>query len=83
MAAGFKTIGYCPSADAIGATVQEITKAAQFVIKKISERPDKCKIVRTTRDIDEAIKEKKLGIYFIHQGTALFEGEPDRVGFWR
>lgn len=83
MAAGFKTIGYCPSADGLGPSMTQIMKAAQFVFKKINERPDKYKVVRTTKDIDEAIKEKKLGIYLTHQGTSLFDGDFDRVAFWR
>ncbi len=58
-------------------------KALQFYLKKINERPDKYKIVRTTKDIDEAIAEKKLGLYFTHQGTGLFEGDVDNVAIWR
>lgn len=83
MAAGFKVIGACPSADGGGVSVPEIVKAAEFYYKKINERPNKYKIVRTTQDIDDAIKEEKLGIYFTHQGTSLFEGDLDRVAFWR
>ena len=83
MAAGFKAIGACPSADGAGSSVPEIVKAAEFYYKKINERPDKYKIVRTAQDIDDAIKEEKLGIYFTNQGTSLFEGDLDRVGFWR
>ena len=58
-------------------------KALQFYLKKINERPDKYKIVRTTKDIDDAIKEKKLGLYFTHQGTGHFEGDVDNVAIWR
>lgn len=82
-AAGFKVLAACPSADALDASVGAIVKALQFYLKKFNERPDKYKIVRTTQDIDQAIKEDKLGIFFTHQGTALFGGDLDRVGFWR
>jgi len=39
--------------------------------------------VRTTKDIDDAINEKKLGLYFTHQGTGLFAGDADNVALWR
>lgn len=54
-----------------------------FYLKKINERPNKYKIVRTAKDIDDPIVENKLGIYFVHQGTAIFEGVLDRVAMWR
>ncbi|HEX9258256.1 MAG TPA: membrane dipeptidase [Acidimicrobiales bacterium] len=83
IAAGFKAIGACPWADGAGASVPDIVKAAQFYFKKINERPERYKIVRTAADIDAAVAEGKLGIYFTNQGTSLFEGDPDRVAFWR
>jgi membrane dipeptidase len=64
-------------------SVPEIVKAAQFYYAKINERPDRYKIVRTTADIDDAVAENKLSIYFTNQGTSLFEGDLDRVAFWR
>lgn len=82
-AAGFKVLAACPSADALDTSVGGIAKSLQFYLKKINERPDKYKIVRTTRDIDDAINENKLGLFFTHQGTALFGGDLDRVGLWR
>jgi len=83
MAAGFKVVAVCPSADSVEASVGGIVKALEFYLKKINERPDKYKIVRTAKDIDEAIKEKKLGLFFTHQGTALFGGAIDRIAVWR
>jgi membrane dipeptidase len=83
IAAGFKVLGACPTGDGAGASVADIVKATEFYFKKINERPDQYKIVRTGKDIDDAVKEKKLGIYFTHQGTSLFGGDLDRIGFWR
>ena len=82
-AAGFKVLGACPSADALGGDFINVVKALQFYLKKINERPESYKIVRTTRDIDQAVAEGKLGIYFTHQGTKQFEEDLDRVGFFR
>ena len=79
IAAGFKVLALCPSADALSNDIAPFVNALQFYIKKLSERPDKYKIVRTAKDIGEAIKEKKLGVFFTHQGTALFGGDVDRV----
>lgn len=82
-AAGFKAIAACPSADALDTSLGGIAKSLQFYLKKISERPDKYKIVRTTKDIDAATAENKLGMFFTHQGTAIFGGDPGKVGLWR
>lgn len=82
-AAGFTAIAACPSADALDSSFVAFAKSAQFYIRKINERPEFYKIVRTTKDIDTAIAEDKLGIFFTHQGTAIFDGDLDRVGFWR
>ena len=81
--AGFKAIAACPSADALDTSVGGIAKALLFYLKKINERPDRYRIVRTTKDIDAATAEGRLGIFFTHQGTALFAGDPDMVGLWR
>ncbi|WP_287522910.1 dipeptidase [Okeania sp. SIO2C2] len=81
--AGIKVIAACPSADSLDSSVAGIMRSLMFYLNKIYERPDKYKIVRTTKDIDEAIEEKKLGIFFTHQGTALFNGDIDMVGVWR
>jgi membrane dipeptidase len=83
IAGGMKIMAACPSADALNTSSAVAMKALQFYLKKINERPDKYKIVRTTKDIDDAIKEKKLGLYFTHQGTGLFEGDVDNVAIWR
>ncbi len=82
-AAGFKVLGCCPSADSLDASIKGVAQALMFYLNKISERPDKYKIVRTASDIDAAIKENKLGIMFTHQGTALFNNDVDMVGLWR
>ena len=82
-AAGFKVLAACPSADSLDTSVGATVKALEFYLKKINERPEKYKIVRTAQDIDDAIKEKKLGLFFTHQGTSLFGGNLDRVGLFR
>lgn len=82
-AAGFKVLAVCPSADSLDSSVKGIAKSLMFYIYKINEKPEKYKIVRSTQDIDIAIKENKLGIFFTHQGTALFNGDVDMVGLWR
>ncbi|MEE4237095.1 MAG: hypothetical protein V2I51_10265, partial [Anderseniella sp.] len=33
--------------------------------------------------IDKAVAENKLGIYFTHQGSGLFEGDVEKVGVFR
>jgi membrane dipeptidase len=83
IAAGMKVMALCPSADSLNPAASVSLKALQFYLKKINERLDKYKIVRTTRDIDDAIKEKKLGLFFTHQGTGHYEGDPDNVAIWR
>lgn len=81
--AGFKAIAACPSADALDTSIGGIAKSLIGYLKKINERPEAYRIVRTTADIDAAMAENKLGIFFTHQGTALFGGNPDMVGLWR
>ncbi len=81
--AGFKALACCPSADSLDSSTQAIAKALEFYLKKMREHPERYKLVRTTADIDEAIAEDKLGIFFTHQGTALFGGDLDRVALWR
>ena len=83
VAAGFKVLAACPSADSVDASAKVVMKSLEFYLKKINERPDKYKIVRTTKDIDEAIKGSKLALYFTHQGTGHFEGDVESVGIWR
>lgn len=82
-AAGFKALACCPSADSLDASTQGIANALEFYLKKMRERPERYKLVRTAKDIDDAIAEGKLGIFFTHQGTALFGGDLDRVGLWK
>lgn len=82
-AAGFKVLALCPSADSLDASIKGVAGALMFYLNKISERPDKYKVVRTAGDIDTAIKEDKLGVFFTHQGTALFANDVDMVGLWR
>jgi membrane dipeptidase len=82
-AAGFKVLACCPSADSLDSSIKGVAQSLMFYLNKISEKPDKYKIIRTTNDIDTAIKESKLGLFFTHQGTALFAGDVDMVGLWR
>ncbi len=82
-AAGFKVLALCPSADSLDASIKGVAQALMFYLNKINERPDKYKIVRTVSDIDTAIKQNKLGVFFTHQGTALFANDVDMVGLWR
>lgn len=82
-AAGFKVLAACPTVDSLDASVEAIIKGAEFYLKKMNERPNNYMLIRTTKDIDEAVKQNKLGIYFTHQGTQIFGGDIDRVGFWR
>ncbi len=82
-AAGFKVLALCPSADSLDASIKGVATALMFYLNKISERPDKYKVVRNASDIDTAIKENKLGVFFTHQGTALFSHDVDMVGLWR
>lgn len=64
-------------------SIKGVAQALMFYLNKINERPNKYKIVRTTNDIDAAIKGDKLGVFFSHQGPALFNGDVDLVGLWR
>jgi hypothetical protein len=73
-AAGFSAIAGCTSADALGESFVETMKALELYLAKFHERPDKYQLVRTAADIDKAIAEDKLGIYFTHQGF----GRPSR-----
>lgn len=82
-AAGFKVLACFPSADSMDSSIKGVGQAQMFYLNKLSEQPGKYKIVRNAQDIDVAIKEKKLGWLFTHQGTALFGGEVDMVGLWK
>jgi membrane dipeptidase len=83
IAAGFKVLTACPSADSLDTSIEGIMKSLEFYLKKINERADKYQLVRTTKDIDRAVAENKLGIYFTHQGSGLFEGDVEKVGVFR
>ncbi len=78
--AGFKVLAANPSSDAAG---NDPMLALEFYLKKINEHPERYKIVRTTRDIDEAIAEGKLGMFFTHQGVAYLQEDLDRVAVFR
>lgn len=82
-AAGFKVLAACPSADSMDSSIRGVAQALMFYLNKISERPGNYKIVRSAKDIDAAVAENKLGLFFTHQGTALFGGDVDMVGLWR
>ena len=79
---GFKVIGLCPSADSGMHTFMDSVKALEWHLRKINERSD-IKIVRTAKDIRDAVDEGKLGIFFVHQGIQAFEQDFDRVGYMR
>lgn len=81
--AGFKAIAACTAADGAGTSLTGVMQATQFYLKKITERPDRYQVVRTSADIDTAVAAGRLGIFFTNQGTSIFEGDPDRVAFWR
>ena len=78
--AGFKVLAANPSSDSAG---NDPMQALEFYLKKINEHPERYKIVRTTRDIDEAIAEGKLGMYFTHQGAGYLQEDLDRVAMYR
>lgn len=82
-AAGFKVLAACPSVDSLDPSIKGVAQALMFYLNKISEHPDRYKVVRTAADIDAAIKENKLGLFFTHQGRALFSGDVDMIGLWR
>jgi len=82
-AAGFKVLGINPSADSAGDDFTSAIRALEFFLKKINEHPERYKIVRTTRDIDEAIAAGKLGMYFTHQGVNQYGQDLDRVAVFR
>ena len=83
IAAGFKAIGACSSADAADTSFGGAIKSLELYLSKINERPDKYCLVRSAADIDAAREEGKLGIYFTHQGTGLIEGDVEKVGVLR
>jgi len=82
-AAGMNILGICPSADVAGADPKAVFGAARFYYKKIFENQDKYMLVRSTDDIRKAVKEGKLGIYFTHQGTDLYQGDVDNVALFK
>ena len=82
-AAGFKFIAGCTSADAADTSLAGAMKSLQGWLNRINERPENYMIVRNKADMDQAMAEKKLGIYFTHQGTGLYEGDVERVGVLR
>ncbi|MCB0165514.1 MAG: membrane dipeptidase [Anaerolineae bacterium] len=82
-AAGFKMIAACPQSDKPGTTFLDAIKSLEGWLKKLNERPESYKIVRTTRDIDEAVAAGKLAIFFTHQGSKPFEEDLDRVAVFR
>jgi len=82
-AAGMNVLGICPSADVAGSDPKYVFGAARFYYKKIFENQDKYMLVRSTDDIRKAVKEGKLGIYFTHQGTNLYQGDVDNVALMK
>jgi membrane dipeptidase len=82
-AAGFKMIAACPQTDKFGTSFLDAVKSLQGWLEKLNERPESYKIVRTTQDIDQAVTEGKLAIFFTHQGSKPFEEDLDRVAVFR
>jgi len=82
-AAGLNVLAACTSADSVGGDLHAELRALEFYLKKINEHPERYKIVRTVKDIDDAIAEDKLGLYFTHQGVKHFEEDVDRVAVFR
>ena len=74
--AGFKVLGCCPSADGAGSSVPDIVMAAEFYFKKINERPDRYQLVRTTADIDTAIRERQTRHLPHPPGDVVVRGRP-------
>jgi len=83
IATGFNVLGICSSADVAGSDPKPVVEAARFYYKKIFARPDKYKLVHSTADIRQAVKEGKLAIYLIHQGTNQFNGNVDNVALMK
>ncbi len=83
IATGFNVLGICSSADVAGADPKPVIDAARFYYKKILARPDKYKLVYSTADIRQAVKEGKLAIYLVHQGTNQFGGNVDNVALMK
>jgi len=79
---GVKVLAANPSVDTTDGFDAAI-RALEFYLGKINEHPERYKIIRTTRDIDEAMAEGKLGLYFTHQGVRHFDQDLDRIGVFR
>jgi len=82
-AAGMNILGICSSADVAGADPKAVFGAARFYYDKIFRSPDKYMLVRSTDDIRQAVKEGKLGIYLIHQGTNQYQGDVKNVALMK
>jgi len=82
-AAGMNILGICSSADVAGADPKAVFGAARFYYDKIYKNPDKYVLVRSTDDIRKAVKEGKLGIYLIHQGTNQYQGDVENVALMK
>jgi len=83
VATGFNVLGICSSADVAGADPKAVFGAARFYYDKIYRNPDKYLLVRSTDDIRQAVKEGKLGIYLIHQGTNQYQGDVKNVALMK
>jgi len=83
IATGFNVLGICTGADSNASDPASVLNAARFYAKKIFAKPEKYKLVYTTADIRQAVKEGKLAIYLIHQGTNVFQGNVDNVALMK
>jgi len=82
-AAGMNILGICSSADVAGADPKAVFGAARWYYDKIYKNPHKYILVRSTDDIRKAVKEGKLGIYLIHQGTNQYQGDVENVALMK
>jgi len=82
-AAGMNILGICSSADVAGSDPKAVFGAARFYYDKIYKDPDKYVLVRSTDDIRKAVKDGKLGIYLIHQGTNQYQGDVKNVALMK
>ncbi|UCG08444.1 MAG: membrane dipeptidase, partial [Desulfobacterales bacterium] len=82
-AAGMNVLGICSSADVAGSDPKAVFGAARFYYKKIYANQDKYMMVRSTDDIRKAVKEGKLGIYLVHQGTNQYQGDVGNVALMK
>ena len=77
IATGFKVIGLCPSADSGMHTFMDSLKAWEWHLRKLNERPDKYKIVRTAKDIRRS---DGSAIRFDRNAAVLINNQGEPIG---